>query len=161
MEFATVTTVSLQLSAYYKLWQRGFTVRRSCIDCRFRDFKSGADLTIGDFWGIENIFPEMDDNRGVSAVMVNTEKGRDLWAAIVDSTENREVSYVDVVQSNPCLKKSFEMLKSAGERRRRFWALVNKGEDMQQIGAKMTRDPLINRIRYAVGRILRRIGLRK
>lgn len=160
-QFTTTTTTNLQLSAYYKLWQRGFTVRRSCIDCRFRDFRSRADLTIGDFWGIENVFPEMDDNRGVSAVIVNTAKGKVLWDAVAENTENREASYPDVVRSNPCLSKSFEMLKTAGERRCSFWALVNDGGDIQQIGARMTRDPVINRIRYAVGRILRRIGLRK
>lgn len=160
-QFTTTTTTNLQLSTYYKLWQRGFTVRRSCIDCRFRDFRSGADLTIGDFWGIENVFPEMDDNRGVSAVMVNTAKGRDWWTAIKENTENREASYSDVARSNPCLNESFEMLKSAGERRCSFWALINNGGDMQLIGAKMTRDPVTKRIRYAVGRVLRGMGLRK
>ena len=52
------------------------------MECRFRDFRSGADMTIGDFWGIERVIPEIDDNSGISAVIVNTEKGRDLWSKI-------------------------------------------------------------------------------
>ena len=160
-QFTTTTTTSLQLSAYYKLWQRGFTVRRSCIECKFRDFRSGADLTIGDFWGIEKVLPEMDDNGGVSAVLENTPKGCDFGARIMDCVECREVEFSDIAQSNPCLHKSFDLLRSAGDKRNLFWKLVNGGSDLQKLGIKMTQESSLRKIRLAIGRLLRALGVKK
>lgn len=157
----TTTTTNLQLSAYYKLWQKGFTVRRSCVECRFRDFRSGADMTIGDFWGIERVIPEIDDNSGISAVIVNTEKGRDLWSKITGGAYFRDAVYTDILHSNPCLHKSFDLLKTAGDKRDIFWTLVNNGSDLQKLGIKMTQDPVFHRIRLSIGRFLRKLGLRK
>lgn len=59
-----------------------FYSRPSCYCCPAREFRSGSDLTIGDFWGIGDLRPEFDDDRGVSAILVNTEKGREFLAAI-------------------------------------------------------------------------------
>ena len=49
-------------------------LRPSCYMCPAKSGKSGSDITIGDFWGIEHIKPEIDDDKGVSLVMVHNEK---------------------------------------------------------------------------------------
>ena len=128
-QFTTTTTTNLLLSVYYRLWQRGYTVRRSCIECRFRDFKSGSDLTLGDCWGIEKYLPEMDDNNGVSVVIVNTEKGRKFWSCVSQETENINVDYSTILTSNPCLHKSFDLLKTAGSKREKFFRLCRNFHD--------------------------------
>ena len=38
-----------------------------------------ADVTIADCWGIEKMMPEMDDNRGTSLLLANTDKGEELF----------------------------------------------------------------------------------
>ena len=157
----TTTTTNMQLSAYYRLWQRGYSVRRSCIECGFRDFKSGADLTIGDFWGVEAERPKFDDNKGVSAILVNTDRGAKFLNDVKSELFIDSVSYASVVKKNPCLHKSFDLLKTAGKRRDEFWTKINAGADVQKIGIKMTKDPLRVRIRLWGGRILRKWGLRK
>lgn len=53
-------------------------LRPSCYQCPVRDLRSGSDLTLADFWGIETLIPELDDDKGVSVIMVNTEKGQQL-----------------------------------------------------------------------------------
>lgn len=53
-------------------------LRPSCHKCPSRDFKSGSDIIIADFWGQEYMFPEFDNDTGVSSVIVKTEKGRQL-----------------------------------------------------------------------------------
>lgn len=35
-----------------------------------------GDITIADYWGIEKVAPEFDDNKGVSLVLVNNEAGK-------------------------------------------------------------------------------------
>lgn len=75
--------------------------RPSCHNCTVRNLKSGADITLGDFWKIQKYVPQIDDDMGVSLVCINTEKGQRLyneikpqlsdsvavnWDAAVDST---------------------------------------------------------------------------
>ena len=53
--------------------QSGNFARPSCYQCTFKGFPQKADITLADFWGIENIDPSMDQDRGTSLVMVNSE----------------------------------------------------------------------------------------
>ena len=50
--------------------------RPSCFECHFKHFPQPTDITIGDFWGVENIDTEMDSPKGVSIFMLNSEKGK-------------------------------------------------------------------------------------
>lgn len=79
--------------------------RPSCHRCQQRRLRSGADLTIGDFWGIERVFPEVDSEPGVSAVLVNTEKGRSFFGRIAGTCESVESTYEDVVSANHNLEE--------------------------------------------------------
>lgn len=60
-------------SRYFKLLES--VPRKVCRRCAFRGGANGADLMIGDFWGIEHQFPELDDGKGVNAVLVYTDRG--------------------------------------------------------------------------------------
>lgn len=66
-------------SIYEDLYMKGFLsaiyLKESCYNCHFREFRSCADIIIGDFWGSEVEFPELDDNTGLSAVIVLSKKG--------------------------------------------------------------------------------------
>ena len=49
--------------------------RPSCSACKAREGMSGADISLGDFWGIWDIYPEFDDNKGTTLIVVYSEKG--------------------------------------------------------------------------------------
>lgn len=54
--------------------------RHSCGKCHFCNTRRPSDITIADFWGWEKTDPSFNaDDRGVSLVLVNTEKGRCLF----------------------------------------------------------------------------------
>lgn len=55
-------------------------LRPSCYNCKCKNGASHSDLTIADFWGISSIMPDFDDDKGVSLVLVNTDKGRNVLA---------------------------------------------------------------------------------
>lgn len=102
-------TVLLSYSPLNKdLFMRGFLrdlyLRPSCYACPAKQLKSGSDITLGDFWGIETLLPELDDDRGISAVTANTEKGRALLQEL--NAEQTEVAYSEVVKRNPALVHS-------------------------------------------------------
>lgn len=48
-------------------------VRKSCFDCRYACFERCADITVGDFWGLDIDSEKWD--RGVSLVFANSDKG--------------------------------------------------------------------------------------
>ena len=64
--------------------QAGNFCRPSCYECQFKGFPQASDITFADFWGIENIDPSMDQDKGTSLVVVNTEKGQLLFDSIKD-----------------------------------------------------------------------------
>jgi len=66
----------------YGFLRAGNFCRLSCYECQFKGFPQAADLTLADFWGIEKIDPSMDQDKGTSFVVVNTEKGAQLFDAI-------------------------------------------------------------------------------
>lgn len=97
-------------SSKQNIFMRGFLfdiyLRPSCYSCPARLGKSGSDITLGDFWGIKQFKPEIDDTQGVSAVMVNTSRGA-FWYNDL-SLERYEMSYADVLRYNLALVSSVD-----------------------------------------------------
>lgn len=58
---------------YDNLFMQGFLcnlyLRPSCHSCPAKSGKSGSDVTLGDYWGVSNHHPELDDDKGISAVL--------------------------------------------------------------------------------------------
>lgn len=65
---------------YDNPFMRGFLsdiyLRPSCYACKCKNGVNHSDLTIADFWGINLIAPEFDDDKGVGLVLVNTPRGK-------------------------------------------------------------------------------------
>jgi len=66
-------------------------LRPICYVCPFKCCKSGSDLTIADYWGISQLHPEMDDDKGTSMVFVNTMRGKKYFD--LSKTHYLETSY--------------------------------------------------------------------
>lgn len=101
-------TVLLSEPLNKNIFLRGFIadlyLRPSCHACPAKSLKSGSDITIGDYWGIELMLPDFDDDKGVSVVIVNNEKGKYLLKSL--KMEYRETSYEDVKKKNPAIDYS-------------------------------------------------------
>lgn len=66
---------SLIADPYLKGFMRNLYLRPSCHDCCAKGLSSGSDITLGDFWKVSEVFPHIDDDKGISAVVANTDKG--------------------------------------------------------------------------------------
>lgn len=102
-------TVSLSYKPLNKnLFLRGFLanlyLRPSCYACKVRDFRSGSDVTLADFWGISRLNKELDDDKGVSMLIVNTPKGADYSKELCKDAYKYSLDVV--YRFNPAARKS-------------------------------------------------------
>ena len=91
--------------------QSGNFARPSCYECPFKGFPQKADITLADFWGIEKIDQSMDQDKGTSLVMVNSDKGQKLFDAIKDKIEWRQFTMDDARSGNPAMDGSLKSVK--------------------------------------------------
>lgn len=83
------------------LFYKHIMFRHSCGNCHFCNTHRPSDITLADFWGWQNNVPGMnDDDKGVSLVLVNTEKGRELFDSIKTKLDAREVKMENSLQPN-------------------------------------------------------------
>lgn len=64
---------------FYFGFQKYITLRPSCYSCKWARPERTADITLGDFWGIEKYDSTLDAKKGISEVILNTEKGINLF----------------------------------------------------------------------------------
>lgn len=70
---------------YYNAFIGSKTIRESCYNCKFANTTRPSDITLGDYWGIENAHPEFYSSKGVSLILVNSDKGTKMWQDISDT----------------------------------------------------------------------------
>ncbi len=93
---------------YFAMFNCSVCLRHSCYDCKAKGGTSGADITLGDFWGVEKVYPEYSDNKGFSMVLINSELGKKAFAEIVPqfTVRNEGLSYKLAKECNPAIFKS-------------------------------------------------------
>lgn len=81
--------------------------RPSCYHCRFRCGKSGCDMTISDFWGVENCMDDADfiGENGTSHILLHTEKAQAIFSSI--NCECKEVDFENSLKGNSAYKQDW------------------------------------------------------
>jgi len=68
---------------YMTVYNSNMILRESCYNCCFKDkHTQKSDITIGDLWGVEKSAPQFNDNKGTSLVIINSQKGKDIFEEI-------------------------------------------------------------------------------
>lgn len=86
---------------FMKAFLADFILRPSCYSCTAKCGSSGADIALADFWGIENVLPQFDDDRGCSLVLDYT-----LRAEYKKVCDIMPAAYEDAVKYNPAIVRS-------------------------------------------------------
>ena len=103
------------------IFMKGFLkdiyLRPSCYSCAARQGKSRADISIADYWGIQNVHPEIDDNKGICLVMVNTDNGGKYYDSLGTSLLSKISEFDKALLCNPCIVTNVKEPKQ----RELFW----------------------------------------
>ncbi len=95
-------------SSYYQLFLDRYTYRENCYTCPFAFKNRPGDITIGDFWNIDLIYPELfaekepviNCENGVSVLVINSEKGLELMKRYGQDMELYPSEYNKVAEYN-------------------------------------------------------------
>lgn len=124
-ENGKVEIVPFTEETYMKGFLENYFLRESCYNCQMKfDKKSTSDIIIGDFWGVENIYPEIDDDKGISAMIINSAKGMKVFNELKPKIKYKEIKFEDIYKANFALLKSFEYKKE----RDQFFELIKNNQ---------------------------------
>lgn len=122
--------------AYMRCFLKNLILRPSCYNCQFKGESVQGDLTVGDFWNVSNVEGFCDDNRGVSMVLVNNQKGSMWFKRIEKSLWYKQVDKELVRICNPSLFES----ASQNPERKDFFLRLQAGMPMKKLLQKYSRD---------------------
>ena len=107
-------------NAYMQAFLANLTLRPSCYACPAKCGRSGSDVTLGDFWGIGKIAPELDDDRGCSLLIINNPEVKGKLQK--EGCLLAEYSITEVIPYNPSVAYSVDMPNN----RNFFWYMFDK-----------------------------------
>lgn len=97
----------LYFDTYLQLFLQDLCLRPSCYACPSRKKHRVSDLTLGDFWGCDRVCPEMDDDTGLSLVLIHSEKGQRAFDAL--SLKRKTVTLEQALTANKAIIRSPKM----------------------------------------------------
>lgn len=125
LEIVYANSSKYQMPLDKDLYMQGFLqdlyLRPSCYNCQFKKKHRVSDITIADFWGIDQVLPEMNDHRGTSLVIVHSQQAKRLMAEI-DDGKKIIVSFEEGICWNLAMVCSVKM----NSKRERFFREIKK-----------------------------------
>ena len=85
--------------------------RPSCYHCQYKGFPRMADITIADYWGIENVDKNLDNNIGTSMILLNSKKGIEYFEQAKEKFEWKETRFESILPGNIALRKPIQPAK--------------------------------------------------
>lgn len=141
--------------SYYIAFVNEIIDRPSCNSCQFASKRRVSDFTIGDFWGIEKVFPDIETTEGVSLLNVNSEKGFEIFEEVKDKMNYKEVDY-DLA----CSFNHYHNVNVHSKRDKFFKGIsdgsINENNIIDYM-KKYTKKPLYRKILGKVKRIIKKI----
>lgn len=126
-------------NSYMKLFLGNYILRPSCYECKSRFPNKYADITLGDLWGADKLAPELDDDKGLSLIVINSDKGNAFFEGIKENIVYKEIDCEKAfVLNSPAL---YDVNKPS-KREKVIAACLKENADFDKIVKKYTEDSL-------------------
>ena len=139
---------------YTDLFYAHLMFRPSCHQCRFSNVNRVADITLGDFWGIEKNDPSFEDRLGVSLVLVNTPRGKQVL-----EEAGKDLIAISCDLQN-CIQPTLVRPSPPSPKREQFWESYQKNGFSETMKRFVRPDPAVRRIKRTAKQLLYQAGLR-
>lgn len=101
---------------YTQLYYTNLPIRPSCGICQFSNMNRIGDFTVGDYWGIDKICPEFDDNNGISIVLCNSKRAVNIFEIL-----KNEMEYIEVTEEQAVLQHNLKQSSEIPIQSKAFW----------------------------------------
>lgn len=123
---------SKRRETYMRLFLNNVSIRPSCGQCAFNNKRSLADITIADYWGVDKQFPDFDDDKGVTLVLINTAKGAEFFSQIKENMDLLATDFARGAEYNWAVEKSLPL-----HPQREFFFENLDGFTLEELAAKL------------------------
>lgn len=125
---------------FMKVFLANLSLRPSCYCCAFKQSGETSDVTLADFWGLEEVIPEMDDDRGVSLLIIRSDKGKSYLEKISCQIVRKEIDLQKVIPYNPSIVESVR----EHPKRKEFFTALDQ-EKMETLAERYCTEPYAKR----------------
>lgn len=149
---------NLRNDIYMKSFLSDINLRDSCYSCSFKKKYRNSDITLADYWGIDGISPNMNDEKGTSLFIIHSSKGRELFDKIKSNLKYESTDLDYALKSNPAMIKSAKKCKNSDK----FIENIDKMEFDNLVNKYIPKDNLIKKVIRKVKYIIKKLlGLNK
>ena len=125
---------------FWSIWLNHLMSRPSCYKCRFTTAERGADITLGDLWGVHLYCPELyGSNGGASLIVCNTEKGKAVMEKAQKYMFGHELAFEDALRYQSPMRKCI----SENPDRERFMLDLESEMTYKEINKKWGKRPTL------------------
>ena len=133
---------------YMRAFLSDLILRPSCYNCKAKHCSSKSDITIADFWGIESLHPEIDDDKGTSLVVINTTIGHSFFMNLRTEFVESELEFA--IPYN----KGIGCLIIAHKKRKKFFKEISRKNDIISLINSMLSISIFVRIKKKIKKII-------
>lgn len=148
---------TLREDRFMRVFLQNICLNKSCFDCHYGKLPRIADITLGDYWNIAKVHPQMDDDKGISVVLLNTAHGKALFDSVSFQMTLCDSMVEYAIAGNHCIIRS----SKPHPKRADFFANLDR-YSLNQLIKKYCPWPSLSkrvyiRVRGLLGRIKRKI----
>ena len=92
-----------------KAFLGNYCLRPACYNCHYKKLNRISDITVADYWGIQKQYPEMDDDRGTSLVLIHTDKGKNILKEVAGLAKIIPVDVRKALKGNRAMTESAQL----------------------------------------------------
>lgn len=139
---------------YIQGFSQNLYLRPACYRCAANNFRSGSDLTLADYWGVETAYPDFDDEQGVSLVLCRTAAGQEAFERIGGAMDLRPASLTHAAIFQKNLTASPKLHADRGA----FFQGLSEGQPFSRLAKRYIRSSPVYRLkRFLPPRAIRRL----
>lgn len=105
-------TDTINKDMYLVGFNNNLYLRPSCYSCFYKTEQRQADITLADLWGIQNLMPELNDDKGISLLLIHSSKGKIILDKVKDKLIYKQVKFEETIKYNPAMINSMKAHKN-------------------------------------------------
>lgn len=114
--YVKIDTKEVPIEEYVRIFYNHCALRPSCYECPYTKIERKTDLTIGDFWHIEETIPDFYDVDGNSLFLIHTTLGETLFDMVKGKLDYR------LSNTTQCWQENLARPTNRPEMREEFWS---------------------------------------